>query len=529
MTTADVLVGTLGVFFVLEAARRVVGWPIVTVACLFLVYAFLGPLLPGIFAHQGVDLEHLVGHLYFTTEGVFGIPLGVSSTFIFLFILFGAFLERTGMGQFFIDISNAVAGWASGGPAKVAVISSALEGTVSGSSVANTVGSGSFTIPMMKSLGYRPEFAGAAEAAASTGGQIMPPVMGAAAFLMAEFTGVPYIVVVKAAIIPAILYFTGIWIGVHLEAKKCGLKGIPRNQLPKIGRLVFERGHLVIPLIVIIYLLVEGFTPMKAALWAIYLAIGASLLRRSTRLKPADIIGGLEQGARGALGVIIACATAGIIIGVITKTGLGLKMASALIELAQGYLLPTLFFTMITSLILGMGVPTTANYVITSTIAAPAVIQMGVPIMAAHMFVFYFGIIADITPPVALAAYAGAGIARGNPMATGVQASKLAIAAFLVPYIFVLSPSLLMINATPLDVLHMIVSAVIGMIGVGGAVSAYLITRTVWLERIALFSGGFMLIYPGIFTDLAGAGVLVLVYISQRIRFGRHKSSAVAS
>lgn len=524
MTTTDIVVGTLGVFFVLEAARRVVGKPIVIVACLFLAYAFIGPFLPGILAHQGVDLEHLVGHLYFTTEGVFGIPLGVSSTFIFLFILFGAFLERTGMGQFFIDISNAVAGWASGGPAKVAVISSALEGTVSGSSVANTVGSGSFTIPMMKSLGYRPEFAGAVEAAASTGGQIMPPVMGAAAFLMAEFTGVPYIDVVKAAVIPAILYFTGIWIGVHLEAKKLGLKGIPRDQLPKIGRLVVERGHLVIPLIAIIYLLVEGFTPMKAALWAIYLAIGASLLRKSTRLKPADIIGGLEQGARGALGVIIACATAGIIIGVITKTGLGLKMASALIELAQGYLLPTLFFTMITSLILGMGVPTTANYVITSTIAAPAVIQLGVPLMAAHMFVFYFGIIADITPPVALAAYAGAGIAKGNPMATGVQASKLAIAAFLVPYIFVLSPSMLMINATPLDVLHIIVTAVIGMIGVGGAVAAYLITRTLWFERIVLFAGGLMLIYPGMFTDLAGAGALALVFISQRIRLSRQKT-----
>lgn len=524
----DVAVGALGVFFVLEAARRVVGWPIVTVACFFLVYAFAGPYLPGIFAHQGVSLKHLVGHLYFTTEGVFGIPLGVSSTFIFLFILFGAYLERTGMGKFFIDLANAVAGWASGGPAKVAVISSALEGTVSGSSVANTVGSGSFTIPMMKSLGYKPEFAGAVEASSSTGGQIMPPVMGAAAFLMAEFIGVPYIEVVKAAIIPAILYFTGIWIGVHLEARKLGLKGIPREQLPKIGRLLLERGHLVVPLIVIIYLLVEGFTPMKAALWAIYLAIAASFLRRATRMKLSDIVGGLEQGARGALGVIIACATAGIIIGVITKTGLGLKMASALIELAQGYLLPTLFFTMITSLILGMGVPTTANYVITSTIAAPALIHMGVPVMAAHMFVFYFGIIADITPPVALAAYAGAGIAKGNPMLTGVQASKLAIAAFLVPYIFVMSPSMLMINATIADVLFIMVTAVVGMIGVGAAVSAYLITRTVWFERVVLFLGGILLIDPGLTTDLIGAGLLAAVYIIQRIRLARGKKSGAS-
>lgn len=527
ITTMDIAVGTLGVLFVMEAARRVVGWPIVIVACLFLVFAFTGPLLPDTFAHQGVDLEHLVGHLFFTTEGIFGIPLGVSSTFIFLFILFGAFLEKTGMGKFFIDIANAIAGWASGGPAKVAVISSALEGTVSGSSVANTVGSGSFTIPMMKSLGYRPEFAGAVEAAASTGGQLMPPVMGAAAFLMAEFIGVPYITVVKAAIIPALLYFTGIFIGVHLEAKKNGLKGIPWDQLPSIGKLILERGHLVIPLAAIIYLLVEGQTPMKAALWALYLAIGTSLLRKATRLSVSDIIAGLEQGARGALGVIIACATAGIIIGVITKTGLGLKLASSLIDLAQGYLLPTLFFVMITSLILGMGVPTTANYVITSTIAAPAVIQMGVPVMAAHMFVFYFGIIADVTPPVALAAYAGAGIARANPMITGVQASKLAIAAFLIPYIFVMSPVLLMINATPLDVIHMVITSLIGMIGVGAAVAGYLVTRAIWLERIVFFAGGLMLIDPGIYTDLLGAGLLVLCYLSQRFRMRRNKNASV--
>lgn len=525
VTTADMIVGAMGVFFVLEAARRVVGWPIVIVASVFLVYAFAGPLMPDIFAHQGVDLEHLVGHLFYTTEGIFGIPLGVSSTFIFLFILFGAFLDKTGMGKFFIDIANAIAGWASGGPAKVAVISSALEGTVSGSSVANTVGSGSFTIPMMKSLGYRPEFAGAVEAAASTGGQIMPPVMGAAAFLMAEFIGVPYIEVVKAAVIPAMLYFTGIFIGVHLEAKKNGLRGIPWDQLPNLKKLLWERGHLLLPLVAIIYLLVAGYTPMKAALWALYMAIGASMLRRGTRLKFGDVVAGLEQGARGALGVIIACATAGIIIGVITKTGMGLKLASSLLELAHGYLLPTLFFIMITSLILGMGVPTTANYVITSTIAAPAVIQMGVPVMAAHMFVFYFGIIADITPPVALAAYAGAGIAKANPMTTGVQASKLAIAAFIVPYIFVMSPVLLMINATPFNVLQMMVTSIIGMIGIGAAVSAFLITRAGWLERIIFFAGGLMLIDPGLMTDLIGAGLLIVGYLSQRFRLARAKAA----
>lgn len=524
VTIIDLVVGALGVVLALEAARRVVGWPIVIVASLFLVYAFAGPVMPGVFAHKGLNLGQLVGHLFFTTEGVFGIPLGVSSTFIFLFILFGAYLEKTGMGKFFIDLANAVAGWASGGPAKVAVLSSGLMGTVSGSSVANVAGTGSFTIPMMKSLGYRPEFAGAVEAAASTGGQLMPPIMGAAAFLMAEFIGVPYIAVVKAAVIPALLYYTGIWIGVHLEAKKLGLRGLPREQLPRLGRLFIERGHLGIPLFAIIYLLVAGYTPMKAALWAIFLAVGASLLRRSTRISLADAIGGLERGARGALGVIIACATAGIIIGVVTKTGMGLKMATALVDLAHGQLLPTLGFTMVSSLLLGMGVPTTANYVITSTIAAPALIQLGVPIMAAHFFAFYFGIIADVTPPVALAAYAGAGIAKGNPMRTGVNASKLAIAAFIVPYIFVLSPALLMINTTLPEVLRIILTSVLGMIGVGAAVAGYLVVPAGWVERLLFFAGGLMMIDPHGATDLAGAGLLACACAIQFIRRRRRKT-----
>ncbi|MGQ9824094.1 MAG: TRAP transporter permease [Desulfotomaculales bacterium] len=515
VTPADLAVGVLGIFLILEAARRVVGWPIVIVAGLFLGYAFAGPAMPGIFAHRGLNLPQLVGHLFFTTEGVFGIPLGVSSTFIFLFILFGAYLEKTGLGKFFIDLANAVAGWASGGPAKVAVLSSGLMGPVSGSSVANVVGTGSFTIPMMKSLGYKPEFAGAVEAAASTGGQLMPPIMGAAAFLMAEFIGVPYIAVVKAAVIPALLYYTGIWIGVHLEAKKHGLRGLPREQLPRLGRLFLERGHLSIPLFSIVYLLVAGYTPMKAALWAIFLAVGASLLRRSTRISWRDLVDGLERGARGALGVIAACATAGIIIGVVTKTGMGLKMATALVDLARGHLLPTLGFTMVSSLLLGMGVPTTANYVITSTIAAPALVQLGVPVMAAHLFAFYFGIIADVTPPVALAAYAGAGIAGGNPMRTGINASRLAIAAFVVPYVFVLSPSLLMINTTLPEVLRMMLTSVLGMVGVGAAVAGYLLTRTGPAERILFFVGGLLMIDPRVSTDFIGAGILVLACLVQ--------------
>lgn len=523
VTSIDMVVGLIGVLLVIEGARRVVGIPMVIVVIFFLGYAFVGPYAPGVLAHRGLSVDELVGHLFFTTEGVFGIPLGVSSTFIFLFILFGAYLETTGLGKFFIDIANAIAGWASGGPAKVAVLSSGLMGTVSGSSVANVVGTGSFTIPMMKKLGYHKDFAGAVEAAASTGGQLMPPVMGAAAFLMAEFVGVPYIEVVKAATIPALLYFAGVWIGVHFEAKKNNLKGIPREQLPKAYVLFKERGHLAIPLIAIIYLLISGYTPMKAALWAIFLAIGASMLRKSTRIKPSEIVAGLEKGAKGVLGVLVACAAAGIIIGVVTKTGVGLKLASALLDLSGGHLLPAMFFTMITSIVLGMGVPTTANYVITSTIAAPALEQMGVPVLAAHLFVFYFGIIADVTPPVALAAYAGSAVSGGNALRTGVNASKLAIAAFLIPYIFVFSPTLLMINSTVGTVLYATCTALVGMIGLGASMIGYFITKANIIERILFFVGGVMLVHPGSFTDLIGLGLLAIVVFYQMAKKRKEK------
>ncbi len=525
-TTMDMIIGILGVLLVLEAARRVVGWPIVIVASVFLAYAFAGPSIPGAFAHRGVNLSSLAGHLYFTTEGVFGIPLGVSATFIFLFILFGAYLEKTGLGKFFIDLANGLAGWARGGPAKVAVISSGLMGTISGSSVANVAGTGSLTIPMMKKLGYKPEFAGAVEAAASTGGQLMPPIMGAAAFLMAEFVGIPYVKVVQAAIIPALLYFTGVMLCVHFEARKEGLRGMSRDELPVISRVIREKGHLAIPLLAIIWLLVSGKTPMRAALWAIGLTIAASMLRSSTRISWRDIVQGLEDGARAALGVIIACATAGIIIGVVTKTGLGLKLGSVLIDMAQGQLLPTLFFTMITSIVLGMGVPTTANYVITATIAAPTIIQMGVPIIAAHMFTFYFGIIADVTPPVALAAFAASGIARSNPMKTGVNASKLAIAAFLIPYIFVLSPALLMVNTTVPEVMMIMATSVIGMLGVAAAVSGYFIAPAGWIQRIMFFVGGLLMIDPNLRTDLIGlillgTALFTQIYYTRQNKHGR--------
>ena len=526
VTPVDLIMGVMGLLLVIEATRRVVGIPMVVVVLVFLAYAFAGPYMPGVMAHRGLTVQQLIGHLYYTTEGIFGIPLGVSSTFIFLFILFGAYLESTGLGKFFIDLANAVAGWASGGPAKVAVLSSAFMGTVSGSSVANVAGTGSFTIPMMKKLGYRKEFAGAVEAASSTGGQLMPPVMGAAAFLMAEFVGAPYIEIVEAAVVPAMLYFAGLWLGVHLEAKRTNLKGVPRDQLPKAWLIFKEIGHLALPLIVIVYLLVSVYTPMRAALVAIVLSILASSLRKSTRMKPIEIVNGLESGARNVLGVVIACAAAGIIIGVVTKTGVGLKLASGLLALSGGLLLPTMFFTMITSLILGMGVPTTANYVITSTIAAPALIQMDVPVLAAHMFVFYFGIIADVTPPVALAAYAASGISGGKPLLTGVNASKLAIAAFIIPYIFVLSPELLMINATPTGILWAVATAIIGMVGLSSAMIGYLYYHSTWYERIILFASGLLMIIPGIVTDVPGLMLFMLILVGQKARKARLERDA---
>ncbi|MDN5331203.1 MAG: hypothetical protein PWP45_428 [Tepidanaerobacteraceae bacterium] len=517
VNSTDFIVGLLGVLLVLEAARRVVGLPIVTIAVLFIIYALAGPFIPGQLAHRGADLPTLVQHLFFTTEGIFGIPIGVSSTFIFLFILFGAYLEKTGMGQFFIDLANAIAGWASGGPAKVAVLSSGLMGTVSGSSVANVVGTGSFTIPMMKSLGYKPEFAGAVEATASTGGQLMPPIMGAAAFLMAEFTQIPYNKIIISAAIPALLYYFGVWTGVHIEAKRLGLRGLSKDELPKIKSILMERGHLMFPLLAIVYLLVTGYTPMKAALYAIVFSIATAMLRKNTRISLGDIVTGLEQGARNALGVIAATACAGIIIGVVTLTGLGLKMGSSLVGLAGGNLFFTLFFTMLTSLILGMGVPTTANYVITSTIAAPALLMLNVPTLAAHMFAFYFGIIADVTPPVALAAFAGAGIAKANPLKTGFNAAKLAIAAFLVPYIFVYNPSLLLINVhSTLDILLIIITSVIGIIAVSSAVSGFLLTIQSFVERIIFFVGGVLLVTPGLSTDTIGAILLAVGYFIQK-------------
>ncbi|MBT9151293.1 MAG: Sialic acid TRAP transporter permease protein SiaT [candidate division WS2 bacterium] len=524
VTPLDFVIGVIGILLVLEAGRRIVGLPMVIIAIIFIIYALFGEIFPGAFFRENIQLRHIVQHLFYTTEGIFGIPLGVSSTFLFMFLLFAAFLQKTGIGSLFMNLASALAGWATGGPAKIAVITSALEGTVTGSSIANVVGCGTFTIPLMKRVGYKPEFAAAAEAAASTGGQIMPPIMGAAAFLMSEFLGIPYLEVAKAAIIPALLYFTGVWFGLHYQAKKQGLRGLPRAELPKLGKIIIEEGHLIIPLIGLIYILVAGYSLMRVALVGIALSILASWIRKSTRMSFYGIIDSLIVGARSALSVAAACAIAGIIVGIVTQTGVGLKLASAIVDLANNQLILTMFFTMLTSLLLGMGVPTTANYIITSTIAAPALLTLGVTPIAAHMFVFYFGIIADLTPPVALAAYAASAIARANPFKTGVIATRLAIGAFLIPYIFVLSPQLLMIEVTLFNLALIILTSIVGMASISGALAGFFVSRAILLERVALFIAGLVLIYPGWQTDIIGFTLVGSVSLFQWFRLKQEKA-----
>lgn len=517
-TSIDIAVAMVAIVLLFEACRRVVGIPILVVVGLFILYAYFGASIPGYFGHRGFGLERIATHLYFTTEGIIGTPLAVCSTFIFLFILFGAFLERTGIGQFFIDIANSIAGKATGGPAKVAVISSALQGTITGSSVANTVGSGSFTIPMMKRMGYRPEFAAAVEAAASTGGQIMPPIMGAAAFLMAEMTNIPYSNIIIAAIVPAFLYFSGIMIMVHLEAQRYGLKGLPPEEIPNFFKLMFSYWYLLLPLVVLVYMMMTGYTPARSALMAILVAIIVSMFRKETRMSLHTFLDALEAGARNIIGVAIACAVAGCIVGIVTLTGIGLKLAGGLLALSGGNVLLALFFTMIASIVLGMGVPTTANYVIMATITAPVVLKLGIDLLPAHMFVFYFGIVADITPPVALAAYAGSAIARSNPLKTGVQATKLAIAAFIIPYVFALNPALLVIPASgPLEVITVTLTAFVGMFGVAIAVEGYVFANVNPILRIAALAGGLMLIIPGIATDIGGIVLVGIVLVLQKL------------
>ena len=503
----EVIVGIIGILVLAETCRRVVGIPILCVATVFIGYAFYSGLGAGRAFPQ--VLKSIVYNLFYTTSGVIGTPIGVCSTYIALFILFGAFLEATGISEFFIQLANSLAGASTGGPAKVAVISSALCGMVSGSSVGNTVTTGSVTIPLMKKTGYKGEFAGAVEAAASTGGQIMPPIMGAAAFLMAEMVGVQYSEIAMRAIFPALLYFTGIFITVHLEAKRLGLKGIAKEDLPKFVPLFIRQGYLLIPLVALVAMVMMGYTMSRSAVIATLLAILVSIPNKSTRMNPTRFVNALETGGKNTLSVAVACGIAGIIAGVVTMTGLGQILISAIVSVAGDRAIIALFLTMLTCIVLGMGVPTTANYIIMATTCAPILVNgMGINKIAANMFVFYFGIVADITPPVALAAYAGSAIAKSNPMKTALNASRLAIAAFIVPYIFAFNPAMLFIDADVVQVVIIIVTSLVGLTGVAGGLEGYMVTNMNPIQRILAVVGGLCLIIPGTVTDLEGIAIV---------------------
>ena len=531
-TKTDIIISLIAVVLVLEAARRVAGMVIVCLAGFFLFYALAGKHFPGFMSHSGLKLHRVVTMEWLGTEGILGSPIYVSSTFIFLFLVFATFLKASGVGDWMTNIAMSACGKQVGGPAKAAVVASALQGTISGSSVANTVSTGSITIPLMKKTGYKPEFAGAVEAAASTGGQIMPPIMGAAAFIMTEYIGCSYTTVALAACIPALLYFTGIFTNVHFEALKLGLVGVADDEVQSV-KLLLKRGwYMITPVIVIIYLLVSGRTAMRAALFGIIACVVIWCVEIVRETGAFDIksfivkfIIGLEQSARGAVAVAVTCGCAGIIVGVITKTGLGLKMAGGIVALAGGSKILTMLFTMVCSILLGMGVPTTANYIIQATISAPALVALGVPAIAAHLFVFYFGIVADITPPVALAAFAGSGIAGSNPMKTGFTAARLGMAAYLVPYMFVLNPVMVLVRpegmSTPIfvgNVLLAITTAIIGMIGIATGMTGYFKLNCNIFERILLVAGGIMMVDAGFITDIVGISIMLAIYLLQLSR-----------
>jgi TRAP transporter 4TM/12TM fusion protein len=515
----DIFFGVTTILLILEGTRRGVNWSLSLIAILFLLYAYFGAYFPGVLSHRGYSLNRIVSHVYLSPEGIFGIPLGVSSTYIVIFILFATFLSRSGVGQFFMDIAMAIAGHAVGGPAKVAVVMSGFFGTISGSAAANVVSTGSFTIPMMKKLGYPAAFAGAVEAVASTGGAIMPPVMGAAAFILCEFTGISYAHLIVAAAIPGILYYASVGFQVHLVSKNLGFVGLPRDQLPRLWQVLKRSGYLVFPVLVMLVLLLGyNASPMKAGVYGIMATVLVSLFKAETRLTNISrFIEIVSSGMKSAVTVALACACAGIVVGVTTLTGLGLTLSSIIITLSGGKLWVALVFTMLTSIVLGMGLPPSACYIILAVMVAPALEKMGVAPLAAHMFIFYFGCIAVITPPVAVATYAACGIAESNPIETGFKALKLGIAAFIVPFMFVYGPALLAVGSTG-EILIAAFSSLVGVFCLAAAVEGRIIGRIGVLSRIGMFTAAVLLIKPGIDTDAFGLLIFGVVYFVHRFR-----------
>ncbi|WP_035945635.1 TRAP transporter permease [Fusobacterium perfoetens] len=517
--TTDVILGTLLILLVMEASRRISGWPLVILSILFIIYALVGRSMPSIFMHRGYTWANVVNHCFINTEGIYGTSVSVASSYIFLFILFGSVMNKSGMGQFFNDIALAIAGNSKGGPAKVAVIASGLLGSINGSAVANVVTTGAFTIPLMKKTGYSDEFSGAAVATASVGGQLLPPVMGAAAFIMAETLGVKYSVIIKSAVIPAILYYIGILVQVQLRASKEGFVGIPKENLLKARDVLKVRGHLLIPIIFLLYmLLLSGRTVIFSAFWTIVLTIIVSFFRKETRMTLKDILDAFAEATRSTVSVAIACAIVGIIIGVVSLTGFGLNMADAIIELGHASLFSTLVLTMVTCMILGMGLPSIPAYLITATMAAPALVQLGIKDMAAHLFVFYFAMFANITPPVALASFAAAGISGGNPMKTGLASVKLSLAGFIIPYMFIYNSGLLLLDVSAIGALIVAITSTLGVFLIGISVEGYLFTNLNIIFRVLALVASIMLINANRIQDVIGFVILLFIVGFQYIR-----------
>ena len=506
-TAADLWLGSMLILLVLECTRRLMGPALPIITLIAILYTFFGDRIPGLWGHFPIDHEQFISYQYLTTEGLFGIPLGVSASFIFVFIMFGAFLVSSGTGEFFIRFANALAGHFRGGPAKVAVVSSGFFGTISGSAVANVVSTGSFTIPLMKKIGYRDVFAGAVESVSSTGGQFMPPVMGAGAFIMADMLGVGYLEVVKAAIIPGVLYFLALFWMIHMEALKLGLRGLKREELPPFWPTIKAGGHLMVPAFLLVGFLIMGYSPMKSGLWAIIAVWVISAMRKATRMGWRCVLTAMQNGATGCLEVALACACAGIVIGCITQTGLGLKFSGLIIQAAGGNLILSLIFVMVASLILGMGLTTSAAYILTVILGGPVLIELGVNPLAAHMFVFYYACLSTVTPPVALASFAGAAIAGSKPFATGFESMRLAAVAYLVPFFFIYSPVLIWKGSLGAICLA-VFSATIGTIALGSGMIGYLMDRLSWFNRLLLLVAGLGLIKPGFWTDCFGVSVL---------------------
>jgi TRAP transporter 4TM/12TM fusion protein len=519
----DFRVGIAVVLLVLEATRRVIGSNLMIIACLALLFGYFGPWMPELIVHKGYSVERIATTLSLTTEGIFGLPLGVASTFVFIFILFGAFLDKTGAGSFFINLSYSITGRFSGGPAKTAVVASGFMGSVAGSAVANVVATGSFTIPMMKKIGYRKHVAAAVEAAASTGGQLMPPIMGAGAFLMAEFTQTPYLEIIKIAFIPAVLYFFSVILFVHFEAQKQGIWGLPKEQLPKIGKTIKAGIHFIIPVAILITVLIMNYSPMMAGFIAILAIYFTALLRKGSRISLQTLIRTLEQGARNAIVVAVACAAAGIIVGIVNLTGTGLRFSSLVVSLSQGIPLLALLLVAMTSLLLGMGLPVTASYIVLIILAGPGLMDLGIPLLTAHMVVFWYSQDANVTPPVALESFAASGIAGSSPMKTAFTSWKLAKGLYIIPIIMAYHP--LLLDGPAQEVVKTVIFSLFSIIAFVVCLERYFLTHLSWPETILQGASAILLIWANPTFNYIGLVLFLILVVYQIIRKKKHPAS----